>query len=177
MLRLKSGDPKAFESIFNKYYNQIYTFALNTLYDKTFAEDTAQSAFLTLWEHRHEIDEEKNIASFLYTIAKNKVYRQTERLLLKLKHEEYVKETRSTSFDIEDDVNSSFLENILSELIGELPPARREIFVMSRKQHFTNREIARKLSISEKTVETQIRRSLLFLKEKMQYYLTILLPF
>lgn len=176
LLRLKSGDQGAFKFIFNKYYNRIYTFALNTLYDKTFAEDIAQSVFLTLWEHRHEINEEKNIVSFLYTITKNYVYRQTERLLLKLKYEEYIKDNQEIAIiAIEDDVNKGFIEDILSKLIEELPPARRKIFLLSRKQYLTNREIAKRLSISEKTVETQIRRSLLFLKEKMQYYLTLLL--
>ncbi|MDO5665547.1 MAG: RNA polymerase sigma-70 factor [Bacteroidia bacterium] len=175
LLRLKSGNQDAFEFIFNKYYNSIYTFVLNTLYDKLFAEDIAQSVFVILWEQRHTINEEKNIANFLYTIAKNSVYRQTERLLLKLKYEEHEKESPITRIDIEEDVNSRFLEDILSELIEKLPPARKEIFILSRKKHFTNREIAQQLSISEKTVETQLRRSLIFLKEKMQYYLTLFL--
>lgn len=174
LLSLKKSDQKSFEYIFNKYYNQIYTFAANTLFDKIFAEDVAQSVFLTLWERRNEIDETKNIANYLYTLAKHNVYRQTERLLLKYQHEEFIITNQEKSFNIEEEINSRYLENILSELINKLPPSRREIFILSRKQHLTNREIASQLSISEKTVETQIRRTLLFLKEKMQYYLSIL---
>lgn len=77
--------------------------------------------------------------------------------------------------DIEEDVNSRFLENILSELIEKLPSDRRRIFLLSRKDHLSNKEIASRLHISEKTVETQIRRSLIFLKEKMKYYLNSLI--
>ena len=177
LLRLKSGDRKAFELIFNKYYNLIYSFSLNTLYDKIFAEDVAQVVFLTLWEKRENIDEQKNIVNFLYTIAKHNVYRQTERLLLKWKHEERVKETQPTSIDMEEDLNGKFLEDVLSEIMKELPEARRRIFIMSRKQHLNNREIAKKLSISEKTVETQIRRSLIFVKERMKQYLSLFFHF
>lgn len=79
------------------------------------------------------------------------------------------------NFDIEAEINSRFLENILSELVERLPSERRKIFLLSRKDNLTNKEIASRLQISEKTVETQIRRSLIFLQEKMKYYLTSIL--
>lgn len=174
---LKKGDTKAFEQVFNRYYNQLYTFILRTLFDKNFAEDLTQSVFVALWENRAKIDPDKNIENYLYTIARNKVYRQTERLLLKLKHEEYLKENPMSHPNIEDEVHSKFLENILFELIEELPKQRRKVFLMSRKENLSNKEIAKQLAISEKTVETQLRRSLLFLKQKMHYYLTLSLLF
>jgi RNA polymerase sigma-70 factor (family 1) len=160
---LREGDEKAFEYIFHQYYNQVYTFVLNTLFDKTFAEDITQSVFISLWEKRETIDTEVNIAPFLYTIARNHVYRQTEQLLLKYKYEQYQQENVQESSDIEADVNSRFLENILSELIEKLPSDRRRIFLLSRKENLSNKEIASRLQISEKTVETQIRRSVSFL--------------
>lgn len=43
---LREGDERAFEQIFNFYYNRIYSFALNTLFDKTFAEDITQTVFM-----------------------------------------------------------------------------------------------------------------------------------
>lgn len=172
---LREGDEKAFEYIFHHYYNQIYTFVLNTLFDKTFAEDITQSVFISIWEKRETIDTETNIAPFLYTIARNQVYRQTEQLLLKYKYEQYQQQKVQENTDIEADINSRFLENILSELIEKLPSDRRRIFLLSRKENLSNKEIASRLQISEKTVETQIRRSLIFLREKMKYYLNSLL--
>ena len=171
---LREGDEKAFEYIFQSYYNQIYTFVLNTLFDKTFAEDITQSVFIALWEKREMIDPEANIASLLYTIARNHVYRQTEQLLLKYKYVQLQQENMEESTDIEEDVNNRFLENILSEFIEKLPSERRRIFLLSRKENLSNKEIASRLNISEKTVETQIRRSLIFLREKMRYYLNLL---
>lgn len=177
MLRLlREGDEKAFEYIFNLYYNQIYTFVLNTLFNKTFAEDITQSVFISLWEKRNTIDPETGITPLLYTIARNHVYRQTEQLLLQYKYEQYQQENaQQKSSDIEAEVNSRFLENILSELIEKLPLERRRIFLLSRKENLSNKEIASRLQISEKTVETQIRRSLIFLREKMKYYLNSLM--
>ena len=169
--RLNKSDPKAFEYLFHTYYDQVHGFVTSTLFDKTFAEDITQSVFVTLWEQRKNLDTNKNICSFLYTIARNKVYRQTERLILQKKHQEYVGENNIDYLDIEDEVNNIFLQKIISDLIEELPSARKEIFKMSRQKEMNNKEIASQLYISEKTVETQIRRSVLFLKKRIQHYI------
>lgn len=169
--RLKKNDSKAFEYLFHTYYDQVHGFVTSTLFDKTFAEDITQSVFVTLWEQRKCIDPDKKLSSFLYTIARNKVYRQTERLILQKKHQEYVGENNISDLDIMDEVNSLFLKKIITDLIEELPTARKTIFKMSRQEEMNNKEIASELFISEKTVETQIRRSVLFLKKRIQYHL------
>lgn len=168
---LKSGDIKSYEAIFNKYYEQIYKFVLLTLFDKTFAEDITQSTFLALWEYRENIDVRKDVKNYLFTIAKNKVFRQTERLILKSKYLDFVTKNQldiTEYIAIEEKVNNDLLKKIIYELIQELPPARREIFLLSHREHLSNKKIAEQLSLSEKTVETQIRRSLIFLKSKLR---------
>lgn len=164
---LKEGDEKAFEKIFHKYYNQVYSFVLSTLFNKIFAEDITQTIFITLWEKRASLNPDVDIAPLLFTMAKNHVYRHTEQQLRLLKYKQYQKENQSESVDTESLINSHFLEEILSEIINKLPDKRRNIFLMSRKEGLSNKEIASQLQISEKTVETQIRRTVLFLKEKM----------
>jgi RNA polymerase sigma-70 factor (ECF subfamily) len=171
---LREGDEKAFEQIFHFYYNRVYTFVLNTLFDKTFAEDITQTVFITLWEKRETIDPEKDVAPLLYTIAKNHVYRQTEQLLRKYKYEQTQQEIIPEGTSPDEFVNNLFLEKILSELIEKLPTERRRIFLLSRKENLSNKDIATRLHISEKTVETQIRRSLTFLKEHVKKYLMLL---
>lgn len=165
---LREGDERAFEQIFNFYYNRIYSFALNTLFDKTFAEDITQTVFITLWEKRETIEPEIDIAPLLYTIAKNRVYRQTQQMPRKYKYEQTQQDIVSELSDPEETVNYHFMENILSELIEKIPSARRRIFLLSRKDNLSNREIANRLQISEKTVETQIRRAIAFLKDHMR---------
>ena len=169
---LQKGNEKAFEHLFHLYYNRVYTFVLNTLFNKTFAEDITQSVFVSLWEKRETINPDTNIVSLLYTIARNRVYRQTEQLILKYRYEQsQQEEPHVENTSIEEDINNRFLENILSEFIEKLPSERRKIFLLSRKENLSNKEIASQLNISEKTVETQIRRSLVFLREKMKNYI------
>ena len=53
------------------------------------------------------------------------------------------------------------------KLLEELPPARREVFMLYWKSGLNYREIAEQLDISEKTVATQVHRSLDFLRDKL----------
>ncbi|MCL2649746.1 MAG: RNA polymerase sigma-70 factor [Candidatus Azobacteroides sp.] len=173
--RLKQGEAKAFETIFKKYNAKVYNFVLATLYDKNLAEDITQAIFLSIWEHRENIDSQKKFESYLFKISRNMVYRQTEKMLLAYRYEEYVKMNVSgEDSSMEENLEANSLEDFIMELINKLPDARRKIFLLSLKKELSNKEIAEQLSISEKTVETQIRRSLEYLRKKLKTHITMM---
>jgi RNA polymerase sigma-70 factor (ECF subfamily) len=175
LYRLKAGDQDAFESIFWKYNAKVYNFVMSALYDKSLAEDVTQAVFLSVWEHRETIDTSKNFVAYIFTIAQNLVYRQTEKMLLAYRYEEHVKkQIASDDRSTEETLDYQFLEELVMDLIEKLPPSRREIFLLSRKQGFSNKEIAKHLSISEKTVETQIRRSVEFLRTHLKDHIVLI---
>jgi RNA polymerase sigma-70 factor (ECF subfamily) len=72
---------------------------------------------------------------------------------------------------IESEMLFKNLQDDLENAIDELPEQRRKIFRMSRFEQMRHKEIALELGISPKTVETQIYRSLNFLREKLKKYL------
>ncbi len=172
---LKQGSTKAFETIFKKCNAKVYNFVLSTLYDKNLAEDVTQAIFLSIWEHRENIDPQKNFESYLFKTARNMVYRQTEKMLLAYRYEEHIKMNISEEdFSPEENLEASSLEELIMELINKLPEARRKIFLLSLKGELSNKEIAEQLFISEKTVETQIRRSLEFVRGKLKNHITMI---
>jgi RNA polymerase sigma-70 factor (ECF subfamily) len=166
LLLLKQGNITAFEAIYRKYAPWVYNFILSLLYDKSLAEDFTQTVFLKLWERRTYIDADKKVDSYLFTIARNLVYKETEKRLMKksyLDERPYVDKDEGT----EAKINARSLQEYIDSLVEQLPPERRQIYKLSRIEHLSNKEIASLLSISEKTVETQIHRSLRFLKQKL----------
>ncbi|MDU1906025.1 MAG: RNA polymerase sigma-70 factor [Dysgonomonas sp.] len=177
LLKLKEGQSSAFELLFWKYNAKLYNFVYNILYDKSLAEDITQSAFLKIWERREDIDPDKSFSAYLFVIARNLVFKETERLI----HEgNYIMASKEQEGNTETDnqtsekLDATFVEQYIDKIIEQLPPSRREIFILSRKNGFSNKEIAQRLAISEKTVETQIYRSLQFLKERMKGHIVIL---
>ena len=71
------------------------------------------------------------------------------------------------SGESEEKHDAASLEAYLKELVESMPPMRRKVFVMSRYQHKTNREIAQALQISEKTVEVHITLALRELRNRL----------
>lgn len=165
--RLKAGEEKAFEDLYWTYSPQVYNFINSLLFDKSLAEDLTQNVFLKIWEKREQIELELGITAYLFTIARHFVFKETEFRLSQhaTLHVENIDLSDDSREEERHDTNS--LLEYIELLIENLPPARREIFRLSRFEQLSNKEIAHKLSISEKTVETQLYRSFQYLRSKL----------
>ena len=71
------------------------------------------------------------------------------------------------SYDMEAEIDAKNLREYIDQLIADLPPQRKLIFTMSRNENMSYKEIAEKLSISEKTVENQISSAIKYLKQNL----------
>ena len=168
LIDLKNGDEKAFETLFWEYNQHVYHFVYSLLYDKSMAADLTQNVFLKIWEKHETIDPEQNFDAYLFTIARNLVYKETENRLLSEKLTESLQRQLSDVDSLmEERIDAESLREYINSLIEELPPSRREILRLRRHEHLSYREIAERLSISEKTVETQLSRALRFLRDRL----------
>lgn len=176
--RLQEGDETAFDSIYWKYNSHVFNFINSLLYDRILSEDITQNVFMKIWERRESIDLNKGFDAYLFTIARHLVYKETEnRLLSEAAVSALSQQQTETDFLTEEKIDAESLRSYIDNLIEQLPLSRKKIFQLSRRDHLSNKEIAARLSISEKTVETQLYRSLCFLKQKLSddHLLAILL--
>lgn len=166
---LQQGNEVAFEAIYWEFSAWVYNFFRALLADKSRVEDLTQTVFLKIWERRADINPDENFEAYVFAIARNLVSKETERRLL-TEHLLASIQERQEEMDrtTEENIETNSLREYIDKLIEQLPETRRKIFQMSRVQRLSNKEIAGKLSISVKTVETQIYRSLSFLKRKLE---------
>mgnify|MGYP002740571530 FL=1 len=66
------------------------------------------------------------------------------------------------------------IRKALEEAINKLPERCREVFVLSKVEELSNKEIAEKLNISVKTVEVQMTKALSRLREELEWVLCII---
>ena len=155
--RLKAGDMDAFELLYQKYIGKVWNFTHTLLKDKSLADDISQNVFMKLWEKRDYLNEERSLGAYIFTI---------EKMVL---HGKYIAatQTRLTLLDNSsiEELDARFMTDYVNDILIQLPAARREIFVMSKLQGLSNKEIAQKLGIAEKTVETQLYRANNFVKK------------
>ena len=71
----------------------------------------------------------------------------------------------------EDTIDLRFLNDYIDSLAEEFPAQRKKIFILSKRQNYTNKEIAEMMGISESTVATQLSLAVKFMREQfMKHY-------
>ncbi len=164
--RLKNDDRAAFEKLFKLYSERIYYFTIRYIKNKEEAEEITQEVFVRLWNRRFDLKTELSFSSYLFMIAKNAVIdllrkRQKESSL----NEEITPDVNAIAEKSNNSVEYKELNEIVKNSILQLPEKRRQIFLLSRNEGLTYKEIAEKLNISIKTVESHMRLALQQLKK------------
>lgn len=169
-------DESLLELLFREHFTSLCRFARSYVKDPETAREIVQETFVNLWERRSTIDPAENILSYLSTSVRNRCLNYlrdhkkfSERLLfLEDLPADWVNYTR-------DQLVENELKQHIDAAISDLPEKCREIFLLNRQDHLKYRQIAEKLQISVKTVETQMSRALKHLRSRLAGFLTALL--
>ena len=181
--RIKHNDKKAFEIIFREYFQVLHEYAIFYVGNSQFAEDIVQDVFLKIWDSRHKLAIHSSFKGYLFRSIHNnciqylrhKAVEQNHHTIHKAKLEEAVLMNR---LFFETGLTKLFendIESLVDKGINELPQKTREIYILSRHRHLKNSEIAKKIQITEKSVEYHITRALESLRKYLKGYLQIIL--
>ncbi len=174
---LTKGNLLAFNTLYKEYSGRLYRFALGYLKSEEEAEELVQEVFTIIWEKRSELKEELSFKSFLFTIAFN-IIRKHFRTKAQLT--EYFKSGLIDDTDVQTAQRVSYdsLYQYITKLIDQIPQRRKEIFIKSRLEGLSIKEIAEELNISHKTVENQLTDALKFIRTNLnREYLPAILFF
>ena len=173
LTELKNGSFHAFERLYNMYSGKLYNFIMRISSGNQYmAEEVVQSAFIRVWEVRERVEPESSFISFLCTIAKNLLMNMYQRQTVEYCYNEYLKNTGvDRDSQTEESIDLRFLNEYIDSLAEELPAQRKKIFILSKRQNYTNKEIAEMMGISESTVATQLSLAVKFMREQlMKHY-------
>ncbi len=168
---LQKGDKEAFKLLFDKYATRLYQFSIKYLRDKEDTEDLLNEVFLKIWENRQCLKINSKFQSYLFTIAYNNI---RQRFLKKGREEKYIRlfaeEYFVNSTDDEDKIDYLLFSQKLNEFIEQLPPRRKEIFILSFKEELKNKTISAKLGFSEQFVKNQLSIARKFILQRMSEF-------
>ncbi|MEI6679367.1 MAG: RNA polymerase sigma-70 factor [Mariniphaga sp.] len=178
-MSLQKGEKLAFEEIYADFFNVIYHLSLQYLKDEKISEEIVQDSFTKLWEIRETLNETFNIRNFLYTITKNSCLNYLRNQKTILKHQENLKYLEMQfNYEALDKLGSYIefeeLRVKIDQSIAALPEDLRETFLLSRFDELAYKEIAQKQSISIKTVEARMTKSLKILRHEFKDYLPLI---
>jgi len=131
------------------------------------ANEIVNDTFMAVWEKRDELIEGHSLKPLLYTIVRNKSLNWLKKKKIDTTDFENGFEVASNQVSAVDLLQARETEQQVHALIEKLPNKCRQIFVMSRREYLSNKEIAAILDISEKTVENQITIAIRFIRSNL----------
>ncbi len=165
--KLRKGDLEAFNQIFQKYGDRIFGFALKYLKSKEETEELVQDVFLKIWENRKKLKKESSLKSYLFMIAYHNMCKTFKKKQIHEKFKNEIENVSGKSVNLEDHMEyKSTLEQV-DQLIEKLPEKQRIIFIKSRKEGKSTREIADEMNLAPGTIDNQISSALKFLRKNM----------
>lgn len=170
-----------FNDFYKKWQERTVLFAKSYVHDPWVAEDIASEALIALWEIQ-----KKNVIhhprTFLFSIIRNKSIDYLRKELTKQETLAALSDvglrelnTRIATLEAFDPevIFSGEVKKILEETLNTLPPTTREVFIMSRFQERSRKEIAQTLGITSKGVEYHIGKALKQLRVNLKDYLPV----
>jgi RNA polymerase sigma-70 factor, ECF subfamily len=177
ILRLKEGDDKSFEILFQLVYPQLCSYANKFLHDMDEAEEITQEVFYKLWENRNFLDEDDSVKGYLFTSVRNRCLNFLEHKKVKDNYSAILQNVYSQLHhdSAHEILVASELDKEFEKALARLPAECRKIFELSRVKGLKYAEIASYLKISQKTVETQMSRALHKIKLQLKDYILVFL--
>lgn len=159
---IKDQPKVAFEVLFENYYSLVARAAYMVTRSETIAEDLAQEVFTALWDKKEQIQSIKSLKGYLLVSIKNLSLNQIEKNKNRHSRENAYVELSSIA---QENLPTENVKIIVEKMINNLAPRTRLVFTLSRFEGLSNDEISEYLSISKRTVETQVSLAMRSLRE------------
>ena len=163
--RIRAGDIQAFEALYRAYWHRLYAFAFRYVRSKEDAEDVTQEVFLRIWRGREHWVPAGAVRNYLYLSVRNAARDRMARVVVAERWR--VRQVAATS-ETQPNLESAELAAVVEQALAELPPKRAAVCRLRLIDGLSYAEIAHRLAIGAKTVETQLARGLKFLRDRIR---------
>lgn len=168
---MKAGEELALQKIFKHYYKYLVVTGYNITGDNEKAKDLVQDVFFELWKKREQIEIQSSLKAYLRRAVVNRSlnYIKTQKRF-DFGDENFDAQTPDKTFSAQKNLEAQDLKSAINRAIDSLPTKCKTIFMLSRFEKLSHKEIAAKLDISTKTIENQITKALKIVRAAVEKY-------
>ncbi len=159
------GNDRAFEGIFSHFYPQFFMLSKNITQNREVAEELSMNAMMKIWQIRYKTTDIRKVDDYLFGILRQQLATYLRKRIIKtiplddLEEQEHLTSSDST-------INYREILECYYSAISKLSPQQQKIFLMSREEYLSNKEIADRLGLSVHTINNHIKASLKVLKSE-----------
>lgn len=175
------SEVERFSLLYKNSFDKVCSFACFYVRNKQASEDITMDSFLKLFETMKE-EPVDNPMALLITIVKHKSLDYLKLQLRRKDTEDNIMQWKQRELSIRisnlencnpDDIFSSEIRSIVMKTLSQLPEQTKKVFVMSRFENKTGKEIAKALGITVKGVDYHMSNALKELRTALKDYLPI----
>jgi RNA polymerase sigma-70 factor (ECF subfamily) len=164
ILRCQIGDKDALTKLIDRYQAPLRYFINRLSANPEMAEDIFQDTWLTVISRIHTLKKLDAFSTWLYRIARNKVYQQLRRKKMLSKLDENI----AVPNNIEDEVFSPEDAAKIHKYLKELQSEHKEVLMLRFLEQMSYKQISEVLYCSLGTVKSRIHYAKLALKKEME---------
>ncbi|MFV0590568.1 MAG: RNA polymerase sigma factor [Draconibacterium sp.] len=166
---LAKDDDSSLEALFDYYYPRLYNFSKSFLKIEDRIDDVLQEVFVKIWQNRKKINSADSFNSFVFTITRNLLLNELRAYISNEKMKDEIrKKSTAQEYSSIAQIEYADLKEKVDTIIETLPERQKQIFILSRIEGLSHKEIAEKLNIKTKTVEYHIAKSISYLKGRLK---------
>jgi RNA polymerase sigma-70 factor (ECF subfamily) len=161
------------EDLFKTHQPMLFRLAFRLVREEDIAKDLVQNVFLQLWKNRDTIEFGPSTKSYLYKATTHAALNYLEYQKKKhARHQEFTRQAPIQTTGSTENMAEQELQIHIRAAIDRLPPRCRVIFLLSRHEGLSHKQIAGQLDLSLKTVENQMGIALEKLRHDLKPFLT-----
>ncbi len=149
------------------HYNELCAYIYSLSKNRQQAEDVVQNVMLKIWKNKEKLNINTSIKSYLY---KSCYYELIDSFKKNKKELNYIEQIKSTVLEVFIEEDNDFVKNQIKKVrdeIDKLPPKCKEVFILNKMQGLKYKEVAEQLGVSIKTVEAQLSKAMIRIKEAL----------
>lgn len=168
LTKFKNGDDKAFKELFFMFHSDVFRFLYFFLHNREEAEELLQDTFLNFWRSRENIDISVSPKNYLLKIARNLAINFIERERRKRKLEAHDNLDFQSFVARDSGVEDFEITDLILSILDELPERCKEVFILSRYNNLSIKEISGVLGISVQTVKNHLTKALKHFRKRLK---------
>lgn len=165
---IREGSVTAFHELYSRYSELVYRQILARVNSSFDADDIFQDFFVKFWEKRSSLVVTSSVKGYLLVWLRNHILNTIQQEQIRDKHHGL---SRAMTDEADDytwvKIVAEDLNDKLKQVVEGFPPRLKCVYILSREQNLSVKEIAEKLSVSEQTVKNQLTDILRRLRNEM----------
>jgi RNA polymerase sigma-70 factor (family 1) len=169
--QIANGDTTAFEKLFLKYKDPVYSFAFHFTRNESAAEEIVQEIFLRIWLRREALPGIERPEAWIYTLTRNLSFD----FLRKTATEEAFKNGWSQQTPhfttTQEEIELRQYKSFIHEAVQQLPPQQKQVYQLAKEKGLKYEEVAEQLGLSPNTVKSHLGTAMKSIRRYLEQHM------